>query len=59
MWNQFSFKFSELTQIGNGYHPASGKLDTKKLYAVEWALPGQTAKTYQVWIDDVELLKCP
>jgi hypothetical protein len=58
-WKQFSTKFSELTQIGTGYHPADNKLKVDKLFAVEWALPGGAAKTYEIWIDDVELMKCP
>lgn len=60
VWAEYSFKFADLTQIGTGYHPANGKISTDKLFALEWALPGgQPAKTYQVWVDDVEFLKCP
>jgi hypothetical protein len=58
-WKQFTQKFSALEQIGTGYHPADGKLRVDKLYGLEWALPGKTGNTYQIWIDDVELLKCP
>lgn len=58
-WMQYTFKFADLTQVGSGYHPADNKLAVKSLYAVEWALPGGTPKTYQIWIDDVELVKCP
>jgi hypothetical protein len=57
-WKAFPVKFSELTQLGTGYHPADGKLKADKLYAVEWALPGGAAKTYEIWIDDVEFIKC-
>lgn len=54
-WQQFSVKFSSLTQLGTGYHPADGKLKTDKLYSLEWALPNGV-KTYQIWIDDVAFL---
>lgn len=59
VWAEYSFKFADLTQIGSGYHPPTNKLSTDKLYAMEWALPGGAPKTYQIWVDDVELLKCP
>lgn len=60
VWAEYSFKFADLTQIGTGYHPADNKLRTDKLFALEWALPGgMPAKTYQIWVDDVEFLKCP
>ncbi len=60
VWADYSFKFADLTQVGTGYHPADNKIRTDKLFAMEWALPGgATAKTYQIWVDDVELLKCP
>lgn len=58
-WKQFSVKFTELGQTGTGYHPSDGKLKASKLYALEWALPFGAGKTYQVWVDDVELIKCP
>jgi hypothetical protein len=56
-WKQFTVTFAELTQIGTGYHPADMKLKADQLYGLEWALPG-AAKTFEIWIDDVELLKC-
>jgi hypothetical protein len=58
-WKQFKTKFTDLTQIANGYHPADKMLKVDQLFAVEWALPGGAAKTYEIWIDDVELMKCP
>jgi hypothetical protein len=57
-WKSFSFQFANLTQTGSGYHPPDGRLKTDKLFAVEWALPG-LGKTYEIWIDDVEFIKCP
>jgi hypothetical protein len=57
-WKSFSFQFANLTQTGSGYHPADGKLKSDQLFAVEWALPGND-KTYEIWIDDVEFIKCP
>ena len=56
-WKPFSIKFTDLAQVGTGYHPADGKLKTDKLFAVEWALPG-TGNTYEIWIDDVHFIKC-
>ncbi len=56
-WKPFSLKFTDLVQVGSGYHPADGKLKTDKLFAVEWALPG-TGNTYEIWIDDVHFIKC-
>jgi hypothetical protein len=56
-WKPFSLKFTDLAQVGTGYHPADGKLKTDKLFAVEWALPG-TGNTYEIWIDDVHFIKC-
>lgn len=56
-WKAFSLKFTDLAQVGTGYHPADGKLKTDKLFAVEWALPG-TGNTYEIWIDDVHFVKC-
>ena len=58
-WQQFKAKFSDLAQTGSGYHPADKMLKVDKLMALEWALPGGAAKTYEIWIDDVELMKCP
>jgi len=57
-WKAFPVKFSDLAQLGTGYHPTDGKLKADKLYAIEWALPGGGATTYEIWIDDVEFLKC-
>jgi hypothetical protein len=57
-WKSFSFQFAALIQTGTGYHPADNKLKPDKLFAVEWALPGNN-KTYEIWIDDVEFIKCP
>lgn len=57
-WQAFSVKFTDLAQVGSGYHPADNKLKANKLMAVEWALPG-AAKTYELWIDDVQFTKCP
>ncbi len=57
-WKQFSVVFAATDQLGTGYHPADMKLKTDKLYALEWALPGAGA-SYQIWVDDVELVKCP
>lgn len=57
-WKAFSIKFTDLAQLGNGYHPADGKLKPAVLYAIEWALPGGNAATYEIWIDDVQFLKC-
>lgn len=56
-WKPFSLKFTDLMQVGTGYHPADGKLKADKLFAVEWALPG-TGNTYEIWIDDVHFVKC-
>jgi hypothetical protein len=56
-WKLHSVKFSELTQLGTGYHPADAKLKTDKLYALEWALPGMNM-SYEIWVDDVALIKC-
>jgi hypothetical protein len=56
-WKAFSLKFTDLAQVGTGYHPADGKLKTDQLFAVEWALPG-TGNTYEIWIDDVHFIKC-
>jgi len=56
-WKSFSLKFTDLAQVGTGYHPADGKLKVDKLFAVEWALPG-TGNTYEIWIDDVHFIKC-
>jgi hypothetical protein len=56
-WQLFSVKFTDLAQVGTGYHPADNKLKTKQLMAVEWALPG-AGKTYELWIDDVQFVKC-
>ncbi|HEX2876358.1 MAG TPA: carbohydrate binding domain-containing protein [Polyangiaceae bacterium] len=56
-WKAFSLKFTDLAQVGTGYHPADGKLKADKLFAVEWALPG-TGNTYEIWIDDVHFIKC-
>jgi hypothetical protein len=58
-WKQYSVKFADLMQLGTGYHPVDGKLKVKELMAVEWALPGGTSKTYEIWIDDVQFTKCP
>lgn len=58
-WKQYSVSFSELAQLGTGYHPADGKLKVNQLMAVEWALPGSTTKTYELWIDDVRFTTCP
>lgn len=58
-WQQYSLKFSDLTQAGSGYHPPDGKLKVDQLMAAEWALPGGTSKTYELWIDDVQFTKCP
>ena len=57
-WKSFAVKFSAVAQIGTGYHPADGKLKANQLYAVEWALPGQTGTAYELWIDDVAFMKC-
>jgi hypothetical protein len=56
-WQAFSVKFTDLAQVGSGYHPTDNKLKASKLMAVEWALPG-TGKTYELWIDDVQFTKC-
>lgn len=56
-WQQFSVKFSDLTQVGTGYHPADGLLKTDQLMALEWALPA-SSKTFEIWIDDVAFTKC-
>jgi hypothetical protein len=58
-WKQYSVNFADLMQLGTGYHPADGKLKSAQLMAVEWALPGGTTKTYEIWIDDVQFTKCP
>jgi hypothetical protein len=57
-WQQFSVMFGDLQQTGTGYHPSDMKLKADKLYGLEWALSGAN-QTYEIWIDDVELLKCP
>lgn len=57
-WKQYTVKFSDVAQVGSGYHPADGKLKVQALMAVEWALPGGTTKTYEIWIDDVQFTKC-
>ena len=57
-WKQYTVKFSDVAQLGSGYHPADGKLKVQALMAVEWALPGGTTKTYEIWIDDVQFTKC-
>ena len=57
-WQVFNVKFSSLMQIGSGYHPPDGKFKPNELYAIEWALPGQSAETYELWIDDVQFVKC-
>jgi hypothetical protein len=57
-WKSFSVKFTGVAQTGTGYHPADGKLKPSQLYAVEWALPGQTGNAYEIWIDDVAFMKC-
>ena len=57
-WKAFPIRFTDLAQAGTGYHPADGKFRADQLYAIEWALPGGTAKTYELWIDDVEFIKC-
>jgi hypothetical protein len=56
-WQEFTVMFAALQQIGSGYHPPSMKLQADKLYGLEWALPGQNA-SFEIWVDDVELLKC-
>ncbi len=56
-WQEFSVMFADLQQIGTGYHPADMKLKADKLYGLEWALPG-SGKAHEIWVDDVELLKC-
>jgi hypothetical protein len=56
-WQEFTVMFAALQQIGTGYHPASMKLQADKLYGLEWALPGQN-NAFEIWVDDVELLKC-
>jgi hypothetical protein len=58
-WKPFTISFSQLEQVGTGYHPADKKLKTDRLYAVEWALPGSGGKAYEIWIDDVSLVACP
>jgi hypothetical protein len=58
-WKTVSILFSQLEQLGTGYHPADKKLKAHQLYAVEWALPGSAGKAYEIWIDDVSLLTCP
>lgn len=58
-WQQYSVPFSELMQDGSGYHPADGQLKRDQLMAVEWALPGGTSKTFELWIDDVAFTQCP
>jgi hypothetical protein len=57
-WKAHSVKFSELRQLGTGYHPTDGKLKPDKLYALEWALPGMNG-SYEIWVDDVSLIECP
>ncbi len=57
-WKAFSVSFTDLAQTGTGYHAAGDKLKADQLMAVEWALPG-TGKTYEIWIDDVDFIKCP
>ena len=57
-WRQYAVKFSDLAQLGTGYHPADGKLKGKELMAVEWALPGGSTKTFEIWIDDVQFMNC-
>ncbi len=56
-WKSFTIKFTDVMQIGTGYHPADGKIKTAKLFALEWALPG-LGKTWEIWVDDVEFIKC-
>lgn len=55
-WKEHNVKFSALTQLGTGYHPADGKLKADKLYALEWALP--SGGPYEIWVDDVSFIKC-
>jgi hypothetical protein len=57
-WKPFVVKFADLQQTGTGYHPADKKLKPNSLFSLEWALPGGAAATYEIWIDDVEFVKC-
>lgn len=58
-WKPFTIMFSQLEQIGTGYHPADKKFKADQLFAMELALPGSAGKAYEIWIDDVALLACP
>lgn len=57
-WTPFTISFSQLEQLGTGYHPADEKLKTDQLFAVEWAVPASAGKAYEIWIDDVSLVAC-
>jgi hypothetical protein len=58
-WKSFTVTFASLQQIGTGYHPADKKFKPDQLFGVEWALPGVSGKTYEIWIDDVTFVPCP
>jgi hypothetical protein len=57
-WKSFSAKFTELQQTSSGYHPADGKFKADQVFSLEWALPGTTGNTYEIWIDDLQFLPC-
>jgi hypothetical protein len=58
-WKPLTISFSQVEQLGTGYHPADKKLKTDQLYAVEWAVPGSAGKAHEIWIDDVSFVACP
>lgn len=44
-WDEFTVMFSEVEQIGMGYHPADGELEVSALFGIEWVLPAPGGKT--------------
>jgi hypothetical protein len=56
-WREFTAKFAELKQTANGYHPPDG-FKPAQIFSLEWALPGTTGNSYEIWVDDVQFVTC-
>ncbi len=57
-WTKYTVAFAGATQLTGWGAPHPAKLDTKKLYGVQWQVNSPGA-AYDVWIDEIEFTGCP
>jgi hypothetical protein len=56
-WSAVEVKFSDMKQDGWGMPQITTGLDAKKSYGIEFSIPSPPFEAYDLWIDNVVLIK--